>query len=53
VEAIHQLQVRQGLLERCMHALAMTLPKALVWPRVRTVLTALSASEPDQADLCF
>jgi hypothetical protein len=49
-KAIHQLQQRQGWLERCMQAMAMTLPKALVWQRVRNLHKALSASEPDQAD---
>lgn len=41
-KAIHQLQQRQGWLERCMQAMAMTLPKALVWQRVRNLHKALS-----------
>jgi hypothetical protein len=44
-KAIHQLQHRQGWLERCMQAMAMTLPKALVWQRLRNLHKALSASE--------
>lgn len=46
-KAIHRLQHRQGWLERCMQAMAMTLPKALVWQRVRNLRKALFASEPD------
>jgi hypothetical protein len=49
-KAIQQLQQRQGWLERCMQAMAMTLPKALVWQRVRNLQKALSASEPDHVD---
>lgn len=49
-KAIHQLKQRQGWLERCMQALSMTLPKALVWQRVRNLHKALSSCEPDQAD---
>lgn len=49
-KAIHQLQQRQDWLERCMQAMAMTLPKALLWQRVRNLHKALSASEPDQSD---
>ena len=44
-KAIHQLQQRQGWLERCMQAMAMTLPKALLWQRVRDLHKALSACE--------
>jgi len=43
-KAIHRLQQRQGWLERCMQTMAMTLPKALVWQRVRNLHKALSAS---------
>jgi len=43
-----RLQQRQERLDRCMQAMAMTLPKALVWQRVRTLHKTLSASEPDQ-----
>ncbi len=49
-KAINQLQQRQGWLERCMQTMAMTLPKALVWQRLRSLHKALSACEPDQAD---
>lgn len=44
-KAIHQLQQRQDWLERCIQAMAMTLPKALVWQRVRNLHKALSASQ--------
>ena len=44
-KAIHQLQQRQGRLERCMQAMSMTLPKALVWQRVRNLHKALSAMD--------
>ncbi len=47
-KAILRLQQRQGWLERCMQAMAMTLPKALLWQRVRNLHKALSASEADQ-----
>jgi hypothetical protein len=43
-KAINQLQQRQGWLERCMQAMAMTLPKALVWQRVSNLRKALSAN---------
>jgi len=36
-KAIHRLQLRQGWIERCMQAMNMTLPKALVWQRVRNL----------------
>lgn len=49
-KAIHQLQQRQGWLERCMQAMDITLPKALVWQRVRNLNKSLSVSEPDQVD---
>jgi len=45
-KAIHQLQQRQGWLERCMQAMSMTMPKALVWQRLRGLHKSLSASEP-------
>lgn len=41
-KAINRLQQRQGWLDRCMQAMAMTLPKALVWQRVRNLRKALS-----------
>lgn len=43
-KAIQRLQDRQGWLERCMQTMAMTMPKALVWQRVRNLRKALSAS---------
>lgn len=48
-KAIQRLQQRQGWLDRCMQAMAMTLPKALVWQRVRNLQKSLYASESDQA----
>lgn len=36
-KAIDRLQGRAGWLERCMQAMAMTLPKAVVWQRVRAL----------------
>ena len=35
--AIDRLQQRHGWLERCMQAMAMTLPKAVLWQRIRTL----------------
>lgn len=43
-KAIHQLQQRQGWLEHCMQAMYITLPKALVWQRVRNLNKSLSDS---------
>lgn len=48
-KAIYQLQHRQGWLERCMQAMAMTLPKALVWQRVRNLLKGLTIIETEQS----
>ncbi len=36
-KAIQRLQERQGWLERCMEAMAMQIPKALVWQKVRSL----------------
>ena len=36
-KAIDRLQERVGWLERCMQAMAMTLPKAVVWQKVRAL----------------
>lgn len=47
-KAIYQLQHRQDWLERCMQAMAMTLPKALVWPRVHNLQKGLSIVEAEQ-----
>lgn len=43
-KAIHLIQQRQEWLEHCMQAMSMTLPKALVWQRLRNLHKALSAS---------
>jgi hypothetical protein len=48
-KAIHLIQQRHEWLEHCMQTLSMTLPKALVWQRVRNLSKALSASKPKQA----
>lgn len=39
--AIDNVQQRQGWLERCMRAMAMSLPRALVWQRVRSLRRVL------------
>jgi hypothetical protein len=36
-KAINRLQERHGWLERCMEAMAMTMPKAVLWQKVRTL----------------
>lgn len=36
-KAIDRLQQRHGWLERCMQAMAMTLPKAVLWQKIRTL----------------
>lgn len=36
-KAIDRLQERQGWLERCMKAMAMTLPKAVLWQKIRAL----------------
>ena len=46
-KAIHLLKQRQDWLERCMQAMAITLPKALIWQRVRNLQKSLSASQTD------
>ena len=40
-KAIQQLQDRHDRLERCMEALAMELPKAVVWKRLRALRKVL------------
>jgi hypothetical protein len=40
-KAIQRLQDRQGWLERCMEALAMNLPKALIWKALRSLRRVL------------
>lgn len=39
--AIELLQTRQGWLERCMQAMSMTLPKAVLWQRIRALRRVL------------
>ena len=34
-KAIHRLQSRHGLLERCIQSMAMSIPKAVVWQQIR------------------
>jgi len=41
-KAINRLQHRQGWFDHCMQSMAMTLPKALVWQRVRNLHKALA-----------
>ena len=36
-KAIDRLQNRQGWLARCMHVMAMQLPKAVLWQKVRAL----------------
>lgn len=36
-KAIERLQERRGWLERCMQAMAMTLPKAVLWQKIRAL----------------
>ncbi len=36
-KAIDRLQERQGWIERCMQAMAMTLPKAVLWQKIRSL----------------
>lgn len=40
-KAIDKLQTRRDWLERCMQAMAMNLPKALLWERIRALRRAL------------
>ncbi|MDT4869903.1 hypothetical protein FQZ97_1049580 [compost metagenome] len=44
-KAINRLQERQGWLERCMQAMAMTLPKAVLWQKIRSLRKLLSPSK--------
>lgn len=41
-KAINRLQNRQGWLERCMQAMAMNLPKAVVWQQLRKLRRVLT-----------
>ena len=40
-KALQRLQKRHGWLERCMQAMAMSLPKALVWQKLRVLRRVL------------
>lgn len=46
-KAIQRLQDRQGWLEHCMQAMAMTIPKALVWQRIRALHKKISCQALD------
>ncbi len=41
-KAIDRMQSEDGWMERCMHALSIEIPKALLWQRVRAVRSLLS-----------
>ena len=41
-KALQRLQTRHDWLERCMHAMAVNLPKALVWQRLRALRRVLA-----------
>lgn len=43
-KAIDRLQNRQGWLERCMQAMAMTMPKAALWKKIRRLKQILPAA---------
>lgn len=43
-KAIDRLQQRHGWLERCMQAMAMTLPKAVLWQKIRTLRKLLKSA---------
>ena len=43
-KAIERLQERHGWLERCMQAMAMTLPKAVLWQKIRALRRLLKPS---------
>lgn len=49
-KAILLIQQRQERLERCIQAMSMTLPKALVWQRLRKLHRALSVIEAGRTD---
>ena len=42
-KAIDRLQERQGWLERCMQTMAMTMPRAVLWQKVRALRRVLKA----------
>lgn len=41
--AIDRIKTRQGWLERCMQAMAMDMPRALLWQKLRALLKATSS----------
>lgn len=43
-KAIDRLQERQGWLERCMQVMAMSMPKAVLWQKVRALRRVLKTS---------
>jgi hypothetical protein len=43
-KAIDRIQNRQGWLERCMQAMAMDMPKALLWQKIRGLRQVLPAA---------
>jgi hypothetical protein len=48
-KAISRLQTRHGWMDRCMQAMAMTIPKAVVWKSVRALRRALPAKAAPNA----
>jgi hypothetical protein len=44
-KAIDRIQNRQGWLERCMQAMAMDMPKALLWQKIRTIRQVLPSAK--------
>lgn len=40
-KAIDRIQNRQGWLDRCMQAMAMNMPKALLWQKIRRIRQVL------------
>jgi hypothetical protein len=42
-KAIDRLQERQGWLERCMQAMAITMPRAVLWQKIRALRRLLKA----------
>ncbi len=45
-KAIYAMQNRPGRLERCMQVMAMTLPKAVLWQKIRALKRVLPRSSP-------
>ena len=43
-KAIDRMQNRQGWLERCMQAMAMDMPKAVLWQKIRSLRQVLPAA---------